>query len=218
MIAGKGWKNTALGLCIASVVPAVSAGTFGEAEPNNTFATAQVISDPGSFSTVINGVRSFADASDDFFRFFVAGPALLTITASSPDRFADSVMGLYGPTGSLLASNDDAGLGTTLSAISFNALTGGLFTIGFSGFDPGLLSCTATVTSCYDTDNDFIFDTFVAAGGQGGSTGWAYSLTIAQVAQPVPEPETYLLFGAGLALMPWLRRRVASRRQAEKVS
>lgn len=211
----KRWKRAALALSMAAALPAASAATFAEVEPNSTPATAQVISDPGSLTTIINGARSFADASDDFYRFTVAIPGLLTIVASSSNSFADSVMGLYGPTGTLLASNDDAGPGTTLSAISFNALVAGLYTIGFSGYDPGLLSCTATVTACYDTNNDFVFDTFVAAGGQGGSTGWSYSLT---VTQPIPEPETYLLFGAGLALVPWLRRRAAARRSAEGVA
>ena len=208
------WSKTALVLCVAAAGPLATAGTVTETEPNDTLATAQVVTDPGSLTTVINGTRTFTDASDDFFRIFVGTPGLLTISASSTDPFADSVMGLYGPAGTLLASNDDAGLGTALSALSFNVVSAGLFTIGFSGFDPGLLACTATVPSCYDTDGDFVFDTFVAAGGQGGSTGWSYSLTIAQ---PIPEPETVMLFAAGLAAIPWMRRRSVARRGASEV-
>jgi PEP-CTERM motif len=202
------WKQAAIGLGIAAALPAVHAGTFPEVEPNDTLAGAQIISDPGSAQTFINGERTFANPSDDFFRFTVATPTMLYISSTSANAFADSIMGLYGPTGTLLASNDNASLGTSMSAITFLAAIAGNYTLGFSGFNPGLLSCTATVTSCYDTNNDFTFDTFVAGGGAGGSTGWNYAITIA-----VPEPETYLMLGLGLALAPWLGKRAAARRQ-----
>ena len=69
------------------------------------------------------------------------------------------------------------------------------------------------MTACYDTNDDFTFDTFVAGGGAGGSTGWNYAITIA-----VPEPETYLLLGMGLALAPWLGKRAAARRPKKGAS
>jgi hypothetical protein len=190
------------------------AGTFAEVEPNDTFATAQVISDPGSFLTVINGSRTFGNPSDDFFRFTVASATFLQITSTSSSPFADSIMGLYGPTGILLASNDDANAGTSMSAISFQvgAGMGGLYTLGFSGYNAGLLACGTGVTSCYDTNNDFVFDTFVAGGGAGGSTGWDYTITV----NTIPEPETYALFGLGLALLPLLRKRAARLQQVRK--
>ena len=197
-------KRAAVALCVAAALPAAHAGVFSETEPNDSLAGAQLISDPGSLLTVINGARTFNDSSDDFFRLFVAGPTLLQIRATSPTASADSIMGLYNPAGVLVASNDDFG-GTSMSGLNFTVLASGLYTIGFSGFNAGLLSCTATVTACYDTNNDFVFDTFVAGGGAGGSTGWNYTLQVAAV----PEPETYLLLGLGLALAPWLRKRAA---------
>jgi len=211
-------KLAAIGLAVASAWPVARAGNFNESEPNNTFAGAQLINDPGSVQTVINGQRTFQDPSDDFFRFFVATPSTLQIRSSSPIGAADSIMGLFNAGGTLLASNDDAALGNSMSAITFNALASGFYTIGFSGYNPGLLSCTATVTSCYDTNNDFAFDTFVAGGGAGGSTGWAYAITIDQVTA-VPEPETYLLLGIGLAAIPWLRKRgVTVRRRGREAA
>jgi hypothetical protein len=209
------WTKTALGWCMAAAAPFAPAGTVAESEPNNTLAAPQTINDPGAATTVITGGRSFNDFSDDFYRFFVSAPGLLRITSTSTDASADSVMGLFNSTGTLLASNDDAALGNTMSAISFNVLAAGFYTIGFTGFDPGLLACGTGISACYDTNNDFVFDTFVANGGAGGSTGWTYAITIAQ---PIPEPETVLLFGAGLALVPWMRRRAATRRQQQGVA
>nr|WP_259372786.1 PPC domain-containing protein [Schlegelella koreensis] len=183
------------------------AGVFNETEPNNSLAAAQVISDPGSSQLVINGTRTFGDASDDFYRFMVSVPGALSITSTSSSGFADSIMGLFGPNGSLLASNDDAGPSTSMSAITFQVIAAGMYTIGFSGFNAGLLSCAGTVTSCYDSNDDFAFDTFVAGGGEGGSTGWSYTITANQTAAAIPEPDTYLLFGIGMAMVPLVRRR-----------
>ena len=90
-------KQTAIALAMLATGATAHAGVFNETEPNNTLATAQVISDPGSMQTVINGARSFNDPSDDFFRFMVSAPGALTITSSSTNAFADSVMGLFGP-------------------------------------------------------------------------------------------------------------------------
>jgi hypothetical protein len=208
-------KQLATALCLASVLATAEAGVVPEAEPNNTVAGAQLINDPGSAQTTITGARTFADPSDDFFRFMVNVPGPLVITSTGSNSFADSIMGLYGPTGTLLASNDNASGGTSMSAISFNVLSAGLFTLGFSGFNPGLLACTATVTACYDTNDDFSFDTFVAGGGAGGSTGWSYEITITQA---VPEPETYLLFGAGLTLLGLSRKRAGKLLKREGVS
>jgi hypothetical protein len=203
------FRRTALAVLLSTPLAAAQAAVFSEVEPNDTLATAQLISDPGSVQTVINGARTFSDPSDDFFRFSVAPSSSLQIVATSPSASADSIMGLYNAAGTLVASNDDASPGTGLSAISFQvgAGMGGLFSLGFSGFNAGLIACGAGVTSCYDTNNDFLFDTFVAGGGAGGSTGWSYTLTINQIAAPIPEPETYLLLGVGLAMVPLLRKR-----------
>jgi hypothetical protein len=110
-------------------------------------------------------------------------------------------MGLYGPGGTLVASNDDGGTGSFMSIIELLVAPSmtGLYTIGFSGFNPGLLVCAGGVTECYDTDDDFVFDRFVAGGGAGGSTGWDYTLVVSLAS--VPEPSTMLLLAASLGML-----------------
>ena len=69
-------KHSALMLALTAGLAPAHAAVFAETEPNDTLATAQVISDPGSLQTVINGARTFLDPSDDFFRFMVDHNAL----------------------------------------------------------------------------------------------------------------------------------------------
>jgi hypothetical protein len=205
------------GKFLAGAIASVCAIGFGttaataatETEPNDTLATAQFVANTGG-SLVIVGQRSFADPSDDFFSFDVFATGVLSISSASSDGAADSILGLYNAGGTLVASNDDGASGS-MSAINFNVPNGmtGRYSIGFSGYNPGLLACTDAVTSCYDTTGDFVFDTFVAGGGAGGSTGWDYQIDISGVAL-VPEPGIYLMFGLGLPLLLGLKRRSRS--------
>ena len=205
--------GAAFGGCLAALLSPGLAQAFNEAEPNDTLATAQAFANtPGNM--FIDGSRTFANTSDDFFSFLVRGAGQLRIVATSTDATADSIMGLFNAAGVLVASNDDAG-GGPMSIIDYTVPAGqlGRFSIGFSGYNPGLLSCAGSITQCYDTNGDFVFDTFVAGGGAGGSAGWDYRLTLSGVAL-VPEPRTALLFApAALALLLW-RRRTDARRQA----
>ena len=202
------------GLAIASALamaclPA-AATAVAELEPNDTLLAAQFIANADSLIT-ISGARTFADTSDDFFAFNVLGAGLLSIVSSSVDRAADSIMGLYNPAGLLVASNDDAG-GTFMSAIQFTVPAGmtGRYTVGFSGYNPSILACTGAVTACYDTNNDFVFDTFVAGGGAGGSSGFDYQINVSGVSL-VPEPGALALFALGAPLLLGWRRLSRSR-------
>ena len=184
------------------------ASAVNETEPNDTWAARQSISnDIGDF--VIDGSRPFADTSDDFFSFIVRSPGMLRIESSSADSGADSIIGLFSSAGTLLASDDESGA-ESMSAIEYTITTPGLYGLGFSGFNPLLLACTATVTQCYDTDDDFVFDAFVAGGGAGGSAGWDYRISLSGVSL-VPEPHAALLLAPGLAALLWMRRRRSSR-------
>jgi hypothetical protein len=192
-------------LSLAASDPA-AALAVAEVEPNDTLAGAQQIHTDDALIAVA-GQRTFANPSDDFYAFQVRGPGLLTISSSSLDLAADSIMGLFGPGGALLASNDDTGP-SLMSSISYDVPVGmtGWYTVGFSGFNAGLIACTDEITACYDTDGDFVFDTFVAGGGAGGSTGWDYALDIGGAAL-VPEPAAYGLMALGLAVLALRRPR-----------
>lgn len=183
-----------------------SAGAATEVEPNDALAAAQFISTGGT-DFMIGGARTFADPSDDFFSFDVGGSGFLTISSSSADLFADSILGLFGPDGTLLASADDGAAGS-MSALTYFVAAGssGRYTIGFSGYNPLLLSCSGDVTECYDISGDFVFDNFVAGGGAGGSTGWEYTIDVAGVPL-IPEPGTIALWALGTPLLVAVARR-----------
>lgn len=199
------WAATATPLLAAALLACASqAHAIGEVEPNSTLATAQLLGAPGGPFTV-TGSRQFADPSDDFFRFNALAGGVLRVVSTSPSGAADSIMGLFNGSGLLLASNDDAG-GGFMSTIEFTLPSAGAYVLGFSGYNPGLLTCTGSVTSCYDTNGDFVFDTFVAGGGAGGSAGWDYTLSFSG-ASLVPEPHAALLFLPALALLRLMRSR-----------
>jgi hypothetical protein len=191
------WALIAATLALAH---AGSATAAAESEPNDSLGAAQFVNNIAA-SFDINGDRSFANPSDDFFSFVVRRAGLISISSISSDGSADSIMGLFDAAGNLLASNDDGGAGF-MSSIDYFVGDSmiGAFTIGFSGFNPGLIACTATVTRCYDSDGDFVFDTFVAGGGAGGSTGWDYTITVSGPGL-VPVPATLALVALGLPLM-----------------
>jgi hypothetical protein len=212
-----GAKAAVFAAVFAMGIGGAAAAPIVEVEPNDPFANAQDVTGV-SESVSILAERSFADPSDDFFTFMVRRAGLLTIVASSPDGSADSVMGLYGPGGALVASNDDGGLGGMMSAISFMVNGGmtGRYTVGLSGFNPLLIACAGPIVRCYDTDNDFLFDTYVPGvtpengAVLGGSTGWTYTLALSGVGL-IPEPGSVLLIGLAGALLLLRRRGGAAR-------
>lgn len=183
-----------------------SAQAVGEIEPNNTLGTPQTPRVQVA-PFVVTGSRLFADPSDDFFSFQVQAAGLLRIVSGSNNSSADSIMGLFSGASSLLASNDDAPGSGFMSTIEFALPAAGTYVLGFSGYNPGLLACSGVVTACYDTNGDFIFDTFVAGGGAGGSAGWDHTLSFSGAAL-VPEPHATLLFLPALALLLMRARRV----------
>jgi hypothetical protein len=188
-----------------------AAALVAESEPNDNLAGAQFVNVLQS-SVDIQGERSFASPSDDFFSFVVRRAGLISISSTSPDGAADSVMGLFDPLGNLVASNDDGGIGF-MSAIDFMVTDAmlGTFTIGFTGFDPGLIACAGAVTQCYDSDGDFVFDTFVAGVG-GGSMGWGYTISVSGDGL-VSSPGSLALAALGLPLMALARRRTRRARR-----
>lgn len=193
-------------LCWGLMTAAAAGAAYLEVEPNNGLAAAQAIAS-GEATVVIDGTRSFNDPSDDFFSFQVRRGGLLSIKATSTDAAADSIMGLYDPLGNLVASNDDSPGNGAMSAIDYlvGDLAVGWYVVALSGFNPGLLACAGAVTQCYDSNGDFAFDTFVAGGGAGGSTGWDYRLALSGPGL-VSEPGGLALAALAIGLLGASRR------------
>lgn len=150
------------------------AGTILEVEPNDTFATAQVIGgDPfepnGAFS-----ILALLDVGDvDFFavelvegRFYTA--SVFDFTPGDPfDN--DSFLGIFAPDGTLFDTDDDGGPGF-LSSYSFFAPESGLWAFAVTGFG----------------DVDFVGD---------HGEFFEYTLVVSEV---IPAPAGVAVLGLGL--------------------
>jgi len=131
----------AVGLSLAPARPALAA--VPEVEPNGTLATAQPVvpaqtllttafPPPGSGALVTGSV---APGDVDYFAFDLAAGQLLTVAVVTDDEgaLADPVVGLFDPTGALVATDDDSGPGF-LPALRLVVPTAGTWKVAVSGF------------------------------------------------------------------------------------
>jgi len=216
-------------LALAAISPPARAGIILNAEPNNTFNSAQVISSAAFTLDFVSPIGSgggagFVNTSTvmphvtierpgtgettanlDFFRFTTtaSGRLILDIDNTPVPTNFDTVLHLFTASGLLLATNDDAlrgpGDGT--------GLTGGSLD---SRIETGILPAGTYVAAVAHSPSVGSFGGVVTdpipAGG-------SYTLNISIPAPtPVPEPGSMSLLGmgvAGLMGLAFRRRRIA---------
>ena len=159
----------ALVLAVLSCAGAPAAVIYNETEPNNTWATANVIAGHDG-TLIINGSR-VGDSTANYFRF-PAVPGLFTGTVCCS---GDPMLALFDPAGNMVAADDDSGPGL-MPYIWYSIPTAGMWTVAVTGWP------------------DWGF-----GGGGSTNWPYQATLTFGSPANSeIPEPGTWGLLAAGL--------------------
>lgn len=180
-------------ICIAAIAASAGAqasGTF-EAESNDTIDTAQNLGSLVSGSeTNVFGLRFDlleGGSSVDYYKFSTASTLSLTFSVATkfgPAGGNDPMVGLFSSSGTLIDMNDDIdSFNLNYDSLLTRSVSAGTYYVAVTGYNE-------------DVDNDF---------SGAGDKNWSYVLSIS--AAPVPEPESYAMFLAGLGIIGTVARR-----------
>jgi hypothetical protein len=166
------------------------------------FATASLAAHAGTFSLARTG-NLVSDASIEYVDFTLGSVSDMLAWTSSASVSFDTLLSLFSrDSGALLTLSDDVDNPFPLVALGQSALDAG---IAVTDLAPGAYRLVISASpnapaGALWTDG---FTVPVATGSIPGD--WALDLAVVE-AQPVPEPQTWAILGAGLALVGALRR------------
>ncbi len=162
---------------------------------NDTIGTAQDLGTVGLGDNInLTGARLSSapgGTSVDYFKFVTSEALDLFFAVNTPYGIIfgnDPIVGLFGSNGAKISQDDDGNPGYD-SLLTAQGLAAGTYYVAVSGF------------------SNFDFT------GDGGNSNWYYNLNVTTgtpsvvLSAPVPEPESYAMFLAGLGIIGAVARR-----------
>jgi PEP-CTERM motif len=129
---------------------AANASVLVEVEPNDTFATAQLISHDGSISLTGRRESSSVNGFNDFFRFGATAGDQITFRVNKIGA-GDPLIRLLSGVGDVLVQDDDSG-GNLNSLISYTIASTGEYTAALRGFGNSVYDYEMIITGLTPAD------------------------------------------------------------------
>jgi Bacterial pre-peptidase C-terminal domain len=145
-------NSLAIGVAAVALFSSVTANAsvIVEVEPNDTFATAQLISHDGSIFLTGRRESSSVNGFNDFFRFGATAGDQISFRVNAIGG-GDPLIRLLSGVGGLILQDDDSGGGLN-SLISYTITSTGEYTAALRGFGNSVYNYEMTITGLTPTD------------------------------------------------------------------